>query len=289
MKVSEVSLEHSETLYSIWKNTRGKYSPKMSEREFIHYYFEDPRGVSKPFLVEKGEEISGAVMLCSYENFCLLYDCIEEREPEVFEKVVNALQSSSQIEGVISLFPYFGRQEYFEDWEREGFTSDERAPYHILMRKEILEEKEGDKRRIEVEKLSSPENEKMEELADIIAEISPRFSKADMIEGLKWEMEGDMSYYLAMKDGKTVGYSGLEVREIFTGKTMYWIKELGVHPDERRKGIATELSKSTISIVKEQGGKEVYIDTNSENPAKKLYQKLGFQVIEKMPNLKYEL
>ncbi len=289
MKVTEVGLEHSETLYSIWKNTKGKYSPKMSEREFIHYYFGGSRGVSKPFLVDKGEEISGAVMLLSYKDFCLLYDWIEEREPEVFEKVVNTLQSSSQIEGVISLSPSFGRQEYFEDWKNVGFSIDERAPYHILMRKEILEEKEVEKRRIGVEKLSSPENEKMEELADIIAEISPRFSKADMIEGLKRELEKDMSYYLAMKDGKTVGYSGIEVRELFTGKTMYWIKEFGVHPEERRKGIATELLKSTISIVKEQGGKEVYIDTHSENPAKKLYEKLGFQVIEKMPNLKYEL
>ncbi len=289
MKVSEVGLEHSETLYSIWKKTRGKYSPKMSEKEFIHYYFGDPSSISRPFLVEKGEEILGAVMLCSYENFCLLYDWIEERELEVFDEVMNALQSLNQLENVISLSPSFGRQEYFEDWKNVGFAIDERAPYHILMRKEILEKKEVEKRRIGIEKLSSPENEKMEELADIIAEISPRFSKADMIEILNWELEGDMSYYKALKDGKTVGYSGIDVRELSIGKTVYWIKELGVHPKERRKGIATYLFKHTLIRIKEEGGKEVYIDTHSENPAKKLYEKLGFQVTEKLPNLKYEL
>ncbi len=84
-------------------------------------------------------------------------------------------------------------------------------------------------------------------------------------------------------------FKTIEVRELFTGKTMYWIKELGVHPDERRKGIATDLLKHTINRVKEQGGKEVYIDTHSENPAKKLYETLGFRVTEKLPNLRYEL
>ncbi|MFO7792756.1 MAG: GNAT family N-acetyltransferase [Candidatus Saliniplasma sp.] len=289
MKVSEVGLESSKTLYTIWKRTEGKYSPMMSKGKFIPYYFEDPRDISRPFLIEQGEEKLGAVMLSSYEDFCLLHDWVEDREPEVFEKVVNALQSSRKIKGLISLFPYFGREDYFEDWEREGFSADERALYHILMRKEILDENEIEKRRIEIEKLSTPENDKIENLADIIAEISPRFSKAEMIKGLKWELEGDMSYYLALKDGKIVGYSGIELRELSTDKTMYWIKELGVHPDERRKGIATELLKNTIYIVKEKGAKEVYIDTHSENPAKKLYEKLGFQGIEKLPNLKYEM
>ncbi len=259
----------------------------MSETEFISYYLEDPRSISRSFLVEEDEERSGAVMLLSYKGFCLLHDWIEEREPEVFEKVMNALRSSSQIEGVVSLFPYFGRGNYFEDWEREGFTADERAPYHVLMRKKILDEKEIEKRRIRIEKLSTSKHERMEDLAEIIAEISPRFSKEDMMDGLGWELEGDLDYYLALKNGKTVGYSGIEVRELFTGKTMYWIKELGVLPEERRKGIATELLKHTISIVKERGGKEAFIDTHSENPAKNLYEKLGFQTVEKVPNLRY--
>ena len=84
-------------------------------------------------------------------------------------------------------------------------------------------------------------------------------------------------------------FKTIEVRELFTGKTMYWIKELGVHPEERRKGIATELLEHTINRLKEKGGKEIYIDTHSENPAKKLYEKHGFQVSEKSPNLRYEL
>ncbi len=109
-----------------------------------------------------------------------------------------------------------------------------------------------------------------------------------MINHLRWELEGDMRYYLSLKNSKTVGYSGLETRDLFTGQTMYWIKEVGVHPEERRKGLATDVLRHTINRVRENEGREVYIDTHSENPAKKLYEKLGFQIVEKLPNLRFE-
>ncbi len=144
---------------------------------------------------------------------------------------------------------------------------------------------------LNTEKLHTPEQtDRIEELADLLIQISSLFEdKENMIESLRYEMEGDMSYYLALKNGKAVGYSGLEEKSLFSEQTIYWIKELGIHPEERRKGLATELLKHTMNKLREYEGREIYIDTHSENPAKTLYEKLGFQIVEKMPNLIYEM
>lgn len=262
----------------------------MKKSEFVRRYFDEPVGNNRCFLVEKRGKRLGSFLIRSYQDRHLMYDRLECRETRVFEEIMGSIRSLTEIEGVISLFPDFGREDYFEDWERVGFTADERAPYHILMKKELLEEKDHVEMEAEVEVLQSAEQKDLvEALAYVIVEISDRFDdKMDIREELGWELEGDINYYLALKGGKTVGYSGVEVRDLFTGETMYWIRELGVHPYERRKGIATYLLRYTIDQVKEKGGKEVYIDTHSKNPAKDLYEKLDFQVIEGLPDLRYE-
>ncbi len=100
---------------------------------------------------------------------------------------------------------------------------------------------------------------------------------------------GKMTYLLAEKEEDVIGYCGWEERDLFSGKTMYWIKEVGVHPNERGKGIATAMIRYTLNQIEEEGGDEAFIDTHSKNPAKNLYEKLEFQTIERVPNLRYEL
>lgn len=45
--------------------------------------------------------------------------------------------------------------------------------------------------------------------------------------------------------------------------------------------------KHTSNQIKEEGGDEAFIDSHSKNLARNLYKKLGFQTIEKVPNLIY--
>ncbi len=107
-------------------------------------------------------------MLESYRNRHHLHDWLEYREPSVVEKLMNTFQCLNEIEGVVSLVPYFGRGKYFEDWKKVGFSIDERVPYHILMKKELKDEQKKEKIGLEVEKLhTSNQTDRIKELADL--------------------------------------------------------------------------------------------------------------------------
>lgn len=67
---------------------------------------------------------------------------------------------------------------------------------------------------------------------------------------------------------------------IFEPRKILHIHSLYVVDAERRKGIATELMKHMLATAKEQGCTEVELDTLVANPARGLFEKLGFAVSE---------
>jgi RimJ/RimL family protein N-acetyltransferase len=78
--------------------------------------------------------------------------------------------------------------------------------------------------------------------------------------------------------------------EKIIGKCIFWAKEKGrtrhraevgwgVHPDYTRKGIATELLKSTLDEAKKRGYKKIQAEAAVKNRAStKLAKKLGFKI-----------
>ncbi|MFW6305238.1 MAG: GNAT family N-acetyltransferase, partial [Candidatus Saliniplasma sp.] len=196
---------------------------------------------------------------------------------------------STEEKKMMILAPHFGRDYSTEGWTKVGFEIFKKAPYNLLMKKELKDDSESKGVAVEIKGLKEPEQgEKVEQLAELITEISGRWDDpVEMEKNLRWELRGNMNYSLTLKEEEPIGYCGIETRELFSGDVMYWIKELGVHPDERGKGVATDLLLHTMNKVKTDGGSEIYIDTHSKNPAKELYKKIGFQTVEKLPNLKY--
>ncbi|MEF8874531.1 MAG: GNAT family N-acetyltransferase [Candidatus Thermoplasmatota archaeon] len=290
MEVKEVGSDALDQLYSLWRRTNGRYADKKDEQEFLLRYFENPSVTSRCYLLrEKGNDL-GAVLLESYDWGIYLYDWIEHRRDHVLEELIKQIDTLTEEKKMVILAPLFGRSCSTEAWKKVGFEKFEKAPYNILMKKEI-EDDEGREIQVEIEALKDPSQENnIEPLAALLTEISGRWNDpVEMEKYLRWELKGDMDYWLAVMEGEPIGYCGIERRRLFSDDIMYWIKEVGVHPDERGKRIATDLLSHTIEEVRDDGGKEIYIDTHSENPAKELYEKLGFQTIEKVPNLRYEL
>jgi ribosomal-protein-alanine N-acetyltransferase len=63
------------------------------------------------------------------------------------------------------------------------------------------------------------------------------------------------------------------------------IMNLAVHPDWRRKGIGTRLVEEAISISRKQAVQKIHLEVRRSNDsARKLYEKFGFQVIAVRPN-----
>ena len=59
---------------------------------------------------------------------------------------------------------------------------------------------------------------------------------------------------------------------------------IAVHPDYRRKGIAQALVNALVDTLKSQGSRCLTLEVRASNePAQKLYEKLGFSLIGKRP------
>lgn len=82
--------------------------------------------------------------------------------------------------------------------------------------------------------------------------------------------------------GRLVGVCDLIEVNLFVGKTGI-IDEVVVDPDCRGLGIGTQLLEKAIELAKKKGMRHLKLDTNADNPANGLYEKVGF--IRKQDNV----
>lgn len=90
------------------------------------------------------------------------------------------------------------------------------------------------------------------------------------------ELDNRLSHWLvALDDEKVVGYVGSQT---VLGETD--MMNIAVHPAYRKKGIATELIEALIQVLKERGSHSLMLEVReSNNPAKELYLKMGFELV----------
>ena len=78
--------------------------------------------------------------------------------------------------------------------------------------------------------------------------------------------------WVMVEDGKVIGY-------IFGWliENEYHLNNIAVHPQHRRKGIATKLLLKLINSVKIKNAEKLFLEVRADNvPAKKLYKSFGF-------------
>ena len=90
------------------------------------------------------------------------------------------------------------------------------------------------------------------------------------------ELNNRLSCWLvAIADDKVVGYVGSQT---VLGETD--MMNIAIHPDYRMKGIATELISALIEALSERGSHSLMLEVRASNePAKSLYLKLGFEAV----------
>ncbi len=95
------------------------------------------------------------------------------------------------------------------------------------------------------------------------------------------ELNNKLSFWLTALDGETVaGYIGSQT---VLGETD--MMNVAVHPAFRRQGIAESLVNALVEGLRERGSHCLTLEVRSSNePAKKLYEKLGFSQVGRRPN-----
>ena len=95
------------------------------------------------------------------------------------------------------------------------------------------------------------------------------------------ELHNQLALWLvAEEEGCVAGYIGSQ-----TVPNESDMMNVAVHPDFRRKGIAEALVNALCDALKEQGSISLTLEVRASNdPAKALYEKLGFALAGKRPN-----
>ena len=90
------------------------------------------------------------------------------------------------------------------------------------------------------------------------------------------ELDNRLSCWLvALDDDKVIGYVGSQT---VLGETD--MMNIAIHPDHRKRGIATELIERLIQALKERDSHSLMLEVRASNePAKSLYTKLGFELV----------
>jgi ribosomal protein S18 acetylase RimI-like enzyme len=95
------------------------------------------------------------------------------------------------------------------------------------------------------------------------------------------------SGFVWVEEGRIVGNVTVQRPQ---GKRRGWfISNLAVHPDYRRRGIAERLVSEGLDVVRQKGGKRVSLEVRVNNvAAKKLYEKLGFSWADSVSKMTLE-
>ena len=95
------------------------------------------------------------------------------------------------------------------------------------------------------------------------------------------ELENKLSLWLvAVEDGEVVGYIGSQT--VLDESDMM---NVAVHPDYRRRGVAQALVTALAEALRQRGSGSLTLEVRKSNePAKAMYEKLGFEQVGERPN-----
>jgi len=85
--------------------------------------------------------------------------------------------------------------------------------------------------------------------------------------------------YVWLEEGEIVG--NVTVHRQGNGKRGWFISNLAVHPEHRRRGVARSLLLEGVQSARARGARRISLEVRADNaPARKLYEELGFRQVD---------
>ncbi|PGF16211.1 ribosomal-protein-alanine N-acetyltransferase [Natrinema sp. CBA1119] len=95
---------------------------------------------------------------------------------------------------------------------------------------------------------------------------------------------GEPGFLVAEIDGEIAGYVVADVTQQI-GRALGHVKDVAVHPEHRRAGVASTLLSRSLGVLAAHGAETVKLEVRRSNDgAKQLYRGLGFDPLRRVAN-----
>jgi len=291
-------------LYGLWSEV-AKERPIECDKDiqgFENSKLKSESGKVQCFMAFEDSELKGASILKlrpkdanPYLNFLIPKESLEsEMTEELLRKSLELCKQESESEVVLS--PNIYPQEFINFFKERRFEKQEEYPTGLWMKKPLEDPSEVQVHEgidiFSVDKLGDTVSAR--DLAEVQVDYAnPNYELEDIIDDFeKLDREQDeISYSIAKLEetGEVFGYSRTIFIDLVRGDSIAKNAGLVVKEEHREKGIGGALLVDSFHRVKKRGYERMYISTLSNNPAQKLYKRLGFEVESEFPNLSYQI
>jgi ribosomal protein S18 acetylase RimI-like enzyme len=287
-------------LYKLWFRTSKNipYTEKLDAGAFERAFLENAMSENVCFLAHEGGKPEGAAMAHLYpgwgavlQMWCAHEDLGDEKSVLLLDRCIELCRERNVPK--ISPKPLLGSRGYYEFFKGRGFIINEEYPEGLWMRKilDVIPEFDMPKDLAinftddldnsgAIESVARLDVEIAQEQLDLDADVEKN------IQSLRDEMrEADVMYGIAKINSEFAGYSRIGFTDLISGEKMASNRGLAVKDCFRNRKIGEALLLSSMKAVRNQGYGEMYISTHSKNPARRLYERVGFDTIETVPSL----
>jgi N-acetylglutamate synthase-like GNAT family acetyltransferase len=291
-------------LYDLWTAVSRdiQFAEKISKDNFKSIYFDDLTRECVCLLAREEGILKGASIINILPNWGAVFFLLLPRDlygSEMSKTLLAETIDQCRKKQIPKFWakPMTGRPWTYEFLQQNGFRKAEDMPegFWMLVVLDNLPQAispEG------VDLYFTDDLEKSGDLEDLarletnigIEEYNYETDVSDNIESLRQERHrSNVVYGIARTESALAGFTRTLFTELLSGETIAKNQGLAVTKDMRRKGIAETLLVDSLHMIKEKGYTAAYISTHSKNPARFLYEKVGFETIEVVPNLILEL
>ncbi len=296
--------DEEEDLRVLWLRVSKNipYTENMDRNAFRSAYLENAMAENVCFLAREGKRLVGAAAVHIYAGWGAVlqlwvpHDELGDEKSDLLLDRTIKLCKEEDIQK-ISPKPLLGSPAYIEFFKSRGFTVNEEYPEGLWMvanlakvpNPEVPEgviitftddlEKSGD-----IEGVARLDAEIAREQLDLEVDVGKN------IRALRDEMlEENVVYGIAKVGADIVGYSRTIFADLLSGENIVKNRGLAVGEKFRNRGIGEAVLVASMKMVKERGKDKMYISTHSKNPARLLYERVGFETIEHVPSLIFQI
>jgi len=286
-------------LYRIWRSAAKEwpFEADLSEKQFVSKFIDNPIANRKGCFIalQRNKPVGVAFIACvPARKMATIHLWLPikannyKTRQSLLDKGISWLESQPDIElAYAQTIAFCSENSIF--FKAMGFHPHLEFPSGFLMKKEIVAIPDSTKYRdgFRIRRVEDIKHfdriEQMARLDQIEAgSIGNKFKLKALVREIKSRVVDLLGYCysIAIIEDKVVGYSLNSLLQSVSGEFQLRNQGIIVSQQQRNKGIGKALLEDGLRWGHEKGAKVAYISTHSKNPARFLYERVGYKIVE---------